>query len=261
MEAYTRIQSILERHSISSEILKSTKDIWCRDYMPIQVNEHKLVQFRYEPSYLRRYKHLRSNPREVCGVNGLIPFFSDINLDGGNVIAWKDKVIISDRVFLENPEYTDKTKLVADLESLLEAEIIIIPAVNKDWTGHADGYVRFLDDLTLIGNDLDFEDTDWVESMNKVLKDHGLSYINIPAFDHKIKGNRRHAIGWYMNYLEIGDLIIFPVFDVHGNKDQEALNLMVSLYPTKTIEPIVLNEIATEGGLIHCVSWNYKSAR
>ena len=257
-EAFFRIQRILDKYYIDYRFLKSTKGIWCRDYMPIQVNENKLIQFRYESSYPEGDGYHRSDPEEVCKSNGFEPIFSNINLDGGNVIAWENKVIISDRIFTENPEYTNKSELISNLEALLEAEVIIIPTVKGDMTGHADGYVRFLNSTTLIGNDLGFEYQYWSKLMKKVLKDHGLEYINMPAFEHSIKGNDYHAIGYYMIYLEVGNLIIFPVFEVPGNKDQDALDLMAKLYPGKIIEPIVLNEVALEGGLMHCVSWNCK---
>jgi agmatine deiminase len=260
-DAYKHIQLILDQHQVSYKFLKSTKDIWCRDYMPLQVQEDKFIQFRYEPSYLNNYKHLQSDPRIVCIDNGIDAEFSDINLDGGNVISWKDKVIISDRLFGENPEYMDKSKLIHDLESLFNAEVIIIPQVKSDMTGHADGYVRFLNENTLIGNDLDFEYKYWSKAIRKVMKDHHLDYIDMPAFDHKMKGNAIHAIGYYMNYLEIGNLIVFPVFEVEGNKDQEALDLVHDLYPEHLVEPVNINEIAYEGGLTHCISWNIKNLK
>lgn len=63
----------------------------------------------------------------------------------------KEKAIISDRVFSENPEY-EKSVLISELENRLEAEIIIIPLLKSDMTGHADGVVRFVDEKTVIGN-------------------------------------------------------------------------------------------------------------
>ena len=71
--------------------------------------------------------------------------YSDINLDGGNVVfsPSKEKVIISDRVFSENHGISE-SELAAKLEKLLEASLIIIPSLKSDMTGHADGMVRFV---------------------------------------------------------------------------------------------------------------------
>lgn len=48
-------------------------------------------------------------------------------------------------MFLENPDY-DIADLVRELTRLLKAEVIIIPSLKSDMTGHADGLVRFVDE-------------------------------------------------------------------------------------------------------------------
>ena len=37
------LTDLLEKHSIKYDFLKATKDIWCRDYMPIQIDEENFV--------------------------------------------------------------------------------------------------------------------------------------------------------------------------------------------------------------------------
>ena len=259
-QACDRIIAILDKYQIKYDFLKGTKDIWARDYMPIQIDVNSFVQFRYEPSYLEKYLHLQSNPRVVCKSNGITPDYSEINLDGGNIVKWTDRVILTDRVFSENPQYPDKKALVTEIERKLNAEVIIIPQIKSDMTGHADGLVRFYDDNTIIGNNLNEEYKYWGNAMQKVIQEYGFNYIEMPVFDYKVqyKNKSMSAIGCYMNYLEIGNLIIFPVFELEGNKDAEALNLMSDLFPTKIIEQININEIALKGGLMNCISWNLK---
>jgi len=255
------IIAILDKYQIKSAFLKDTKDIWARDYMPIQTDINSFVQFRYEPTYLKNDLHLQSNPKEVCKSNDFTPVYIDeINLDGGNIIKWHDKVILTDRVFSENPQYTDRKKLITDIEKELKAEVFIIPQIKSDMTGHADGLVRFYDEKTLIGNNLNDEYKYWRNAMKKFIQHFGFKYINMPVFDYKAqyKDKSMSAIGCYMNYLEIGNLIVFPVFELEGNKDAEALNIISDLYPKKTIERININEIAFKGGLMNCISWNIK---
>ena len=126
-----RLSEILKTHGVSIKKLKATKGIWCRDYMPIQVGNNEFTQFRYEPSYLQDELELQSDPTEVCQANGIKPKFSQINLDGGNVVNWNDKAILTDRLFDENPEYSNKTKLIDELENLLQAQVIIIPQIKS----------------------------------------------------------------------------------------------------------------------------------
>ncbi len=251
---------ILETRNIKYKFLKSTKDIWCRDYMPIQIDNEEFIQFRYEPSYLKNDLRLQSNPSKVCKANKIEPKFSNINLDGGNVVNWSNKAIISDRVFDENPEYSDKSKLIRELENLLNAEIIIIPQINTDMTGHADGMIRFVDQNTILGNDRNQEYKYWIDGINKVCKNHNLKYIDIPFFENR-EINKKYpynAIGCYVNYLEVDNLILLPVFEVEGNKDKEVLELFKSIFPNRIIETINYNEIGFFGGLLNCTTWTIK---
>lgn len=62
-----------------------------------------------------------------------------------------------------------------------------------------------------------------------------------------------------MNYLEVSDLIMVPVFEVKGNKDEEVINLLSEVFPDRTVEPVNINEVARHGGLLNCISWNVKS--
>lgn len=253
-----RLTAILEKHHIPFRFLKATKDIWCRDYMPVQTASGKLVQFRYAPSYLKQgdqWDNSRSDVEEICRANDIHPTTSPINLDGGNVLLCGDRAIISDRVFSENPDW-EAEKLLTELRQTLEAEIIIIPAQNGDMTGHADGMVRFIDRNTLLGNDREQEYKYWKEDINDVLKKHQLTYRDFPFFwDYKDPKHPDHAIGIYVNYLEIGDLIILPIFEVPGNKDTEAIQRLQELFPHRIIETINYNEIGLEGGLLNCTTW------
>jgi len=43
----------LAKHNIQHFELKGTKDVWCRDFLPIQGSESKYVQFTFDPSYSR----------------------------------------------------------------------------------------------------------------------------------------------------------------------------------------------------------------
>lgn len=252
------LTGILEKHHIPFRFLKATKDIWCRDYMPVQTASGKLVQFRYAPSYLKqgdRWDSSRSDVEEVCRANGIQPDTSLINLDGGNVLLCGDRAIISDRVFSENPDW-EQEKLLTELRRTLEAEIIIIPAQNGDMTGHADGMVRFIDRNTLLGNDREQEYKYWKEGINNVLKKYNLTYRDFPFFwDYKDPKHTGHAIGIYVNYLEVGDLIVLPVFGVPGNRDTEAVQQLQEIFPHRTIETINYNEIGLEGGLLNCTTW------
>lgn len=253
--------SVLIKHKVSVKKLRNTKDIWCRDYMPVQNRLGELIQFEYDPSYLRgkkEWEDSRSDVREVCSTNGINPIFSNIKIDGGNVVLYGDKVILTNRIFKENPEY-EKKQLISELEELLKAKVIIIPAVNTDVTGHADGMVRFVDKDTLLGNDLNAEYKYIRDGINKACLENGLQYINVPFFVPKYdKKQAMNAIGIYVNYLEVDNLIVLPKFGVVGNRDEEALSLFKKIFPDRIIETVDYNEVALEGGLLNCSTWTVK---
>ncbi len=255
-ETCKHLLEILDRHQVSYSFLKGTKDIWCRDYMPVRLESGKLIQFRYEPSYLMedsKYEAIRSDVQDVCKQNNISPQVSNINLDGGNVLICDGRAIISNRVFSENPEI-DKESLIKELSSLLECEIIIIPAINDDFTGHADGMVRFVDRNTILGNDRAKEYKYWRDGISEVLAQHHLNYIDVPFFEDK--GDRKHkdsAIGVYVNFLELNNLIIAPVFN--REMDKEAIDVLKKAFPHKSIETIDYSDVALEGGLLNCTTW------
>ncbi|MBO7145350.1 MAG: agmatine deiminase family protein [Salinivirgaceae bacterium] len=250
--------SILEKHNVNYSFIKGTKDIWCRDYMPIQTESDKFIQFKYDPSYLKgkkEWEDSRSDVREVCRLNGIKATFSDINLDGGNVLICEGRAILSDRIFSENPNY-EKETLVNQLSELLECEIIIIPALKskyEDLTGHADGMVRFVNRDTIIGNQRAGDYKYMQEGMQKVLETFNLTYIDIPYFQDKDPKHPYSAIGIYVNYLEVNDLIVLPVFG--RDEDKQVAEILHKTFPNKQIETINYDEIAKEGGLLNCTTW------
>lgn len=254
-ETCSRLIKILEMHDVKYAFLKGTKDIWCRDYMPIQTESGKFIQFKYDPSYLKGNKEWeasRSDVKEVCRVNGIEAQFSDINLDGGNVLICDGKAILSNRIFSENSNW-DKEKLVNELSKLLECEIIIIPAENDDMTGHADGMVRFVNRNTILGNKLANEYKYWREGMEKVIEQYGLKYIDVPFFLPKDPKHPHSAIGIYVNYLEVNNLIVLPVFG--RDEDKQAVDVLRQAFPDRVIETIDYNDVAQEGGLLNCTTW------
>ncbi|MCH5192148.1 MAG: agmatine deiminase family protein [Oscillospiraceae bacterium] len=245
-----RLFSALDSHGIQYSFLDNTRDIWLRDFMPIRTKSGKYVSFRYEPSYLNDYPHLKTDFRKnISGQLALESIiYSDINLDGGNVVfsPSKTKAVISDRVFMENFNYSS-AELVQELERLLEAQVIIIPSLRSDMTGHADGMVRFVDESTAVGN-ASHSLFGLEAHIKTALRNHGIEVYDFPYFDSK----GISAIGCYLNFLETESHLFLPVFD--ADLDKEAISTAKSVFK-KTIVPVNINEIAADGGVLNCISW------
>lgn len=245
----------LQNAGITANYLDNTKDIWCRDYMPVQVSENKFVQFRYYPSYLRykKYEKITTNPSEVWREMGLNVWESKIVLDGGNVVKWSNKAIVTDRVLKDNSTLNEKELYDTIKKELEVEELIIIPELKGDMTGHSDGLVRFVsDDLVLINDISDFNN-EYVQKLKYSLLNAGLNYISIPngyGKQEKYYDDR----GDYINFLEMKDLILIPAYGT--KKDEEVLEIYSDVFKGKRVENIDCNEIAKEGGVLNCITWN-----
>ena len=257
---YNELLIILRKHNIEPILLENTKDIWCRDYMPIQINEKEFVQFTFQPSYYKHDLHLQTNPEEIYNINKIYPTdVSYIKLDGGNVIRMDNKVIITDWVFNENDCNTifEKNKLKRHLKNILEVnEVIIIEHQKGDISGHADGMVRFINDNKVIINEAVYGTKSLYKKLKRTLLEHELEVIDFPYELCNEKNNVKDytAKGYYINYLHIGNLIVLPSFGFP--KDELAKEEISSLFPENKIESIDCNEIAFKGGVLNCISWN-----
>ena len=252
---FDKIKAILKKHSIQFKLLENTKDIWCRDYMPVQLKENNLLQFRYEPSYLKNDLHLQTNPNKVLLPTGFKLLKSMLNIDGGNITCSSTKAILTRRIFKENPTLSS-SDILSELKNLLEVEIFLVDDINTDMTGHIDGQIRFVSDESILVNEVALEYKYWQRSFYKMISKSKLTYHEMPWFIPSFKTKKNSSIGSYVNYLQIDNLIIFPIFECQGNKDRESLQVIKRVFPNSTIETININAIADEGGLMNCITWS-----
>ena len=253
---YGGLKSILEHHGIPLRIIPGTKDIWCRDYMPIQVSEEKFVQFRYKPDYLSgKYRRLRADGEIGLGLPWLRGYrCSEIVLDGGNVVKWSDGVILTEKVLTENPGW-GRGKLLAELRRLLEVDrVILIPSEPGDLTGHADGIVRFVDGARVIVNDYRRVDRIFGSTLERILKDVGLNLTKVPYRPRAGRYlNMPPATGNYINFLQVSRLIVLPV---HGlPEDGRTIRTVADAYEGVQICPLEASALAEEGGVHNCITW------
>jgi agmatine deiminase len=254
---YKRFETLLSDCQIDFPLLSGTKDIWAVDYMPIQIAENNFTQFVYSPSYLETPEELESisDAENICKSMGLYVKKSNILLDGGNVIRTTDRVIMSTRVFKENPGIPKK-QLIKQLQDTLEVDrLIFIPSDPKDFTGHADGMVRFLDDNTVLINDYSREKSAFQRNFRIALHNAGLKCIEIPYNPYSNKNNNQ-ANGIYINYLQMEGVIIVPVFNI--KEDEATVKLFENNFSNLAIKTIECNQIANQGGILNCISWNIK---
>ena len=206
---------IFDKHGVKYEFLE-TKDIWMRDFMPILLDDGRLISYDYDPDYLKdeKYSHLRTK---------IQPLKEHINLvlDGGNFVRLGAKAIMTDKIFRENPSKT-KTEIVETIKQKCTLnELIIIPKSKS-----------FNDRLT------------------KAFKKSGLD-VKFMKYKEGFFTKKRDW-GAYLNFIKIKGILIVPIYGI--DDDDVALEQIKKFYSSYRVETINLSEIIELGGALHCIT-------
>ncbi len=251
---YRRFTKELRKRGEQWKLLEKTRDIWCRDFLPIYGAGGVAVQFRYAPVYLAVKDRYRSRPEEFLPELGISPRFCDLKLDGGNLLLHGGAAIVSDRIFSENSD-RDEKEVVETIRTMLELDrLIVIPCdlPKIDMTGHADGMCRFIDDKHILLNDFHPESRDLKENVEKVFRDAGFEVVPLKVDSGYYKEN-----DWLcaINFYESDQALYVPVLGTMHEED--VLQQLERHFPSKEIVPIDSQEIVKDGGALNCVSWEY----
>jgi agmatine deiminase len=241
------IKQIMAENNIPVKEISNTKDIWCRDYYPIQVDAKRFIQFTYKPDYLKGYEDKITPPQKRYPIDPLV-------LDGGNLVVGRDKVIMTDKIYRENPGW-DRKLLRTRLQSILQSRLTIIPKQPFDYVGHSDGVVRFIDEQTVIVNDYIREDQEYGDRVKALLRREGFRVEPFPYFytiPPKCKYEIDTAVGIYLNYLRVGDVVVLPTFDLP--QDDQARQFLQRLLPKAKIFQLPATQLAEAGGVFNCVT-------
>lgn len=276
------IVDALRKRDIPFTYLKGTKDIWCRDYMPIQIKKDRFVFYRYTPDYLQDKigLALQTDPKfvfhegsnelrrllpmsmeEEVRFDGLRPIpvvhpvfhciELDLVIDGGNVVKCGDKVVITDKVFVENKDKTPQ-KVQRMLEEAFKCEVVFIPWDRTEKFGHCDGIIHYWgDNRVLMTNYADF-DKAFADEYLRILEKN----FDVTILKYNVK--RKHLRSWsYINFLQIGTLVLVPQIGIP--EDEQAMGQISSALPDCEIVGIPALEAVRRGGALNCISWNIKA--
>lgn len=261
-DEFQAIRETLGRHGVHYAAIPKTRDVWCRDYMPVVAADGELVQFVYWPRYLRN-KHsagLITPPTCYCKM----PFADEVResvilLDGGAIEICGRSGIVTERVFEDNAWY-DKADLAEKLKATLKLDtLIVIPVEPGDETGHVDGVVRFVNETQVVMNDYDalgHRARVYGQKVAAKLREHGVNHIHY--LPYAPTGNRGPdgmpvATGCYINFLKAGRLILLPQFEIEA--DKRAVEICRQIFSGCIVEAVGCRNLARGGGVLNCVSW------
>ena len=179
-------------------------------------------------------------------------------IDGGNVIKCSDKVIMTNKVFKENPNLSEK-QVREELERIF-GNVVFIPWNYKDewdFCGHSDGMIRYIDnDYVLINNICNHPENEWqLKEIKSILKENNLRYEQLDY------GAGYHGVNdWaYLNFLQVGNKIFMPTVE-KPDVDAKAQKQLESIYRCEVIPVPLLSIVKANGkyggGALNCISWN-----
>lgn len=249
-EIYKGLSDILKRNDIAYDTIPETKDIWCRDYMPIQTDDDEYICYRYRPDYLLKRKsdarYITDNIK-VCDRMNIKALNEKINIDGGNIVKAGNKIIMTEKVFAENA-HIEKSQLIQKLQTQMRSEIIFLPWDKNEVYGHADGIVKPISDDTVLMTNYDDFDIDFYNECKRRLSAHFKVETLRYNVRHKDKRN------WvYINFLTVGQLIIVPQINIE--EDAQAVKQLRQFYPNHQIELLNIEPIVAAGGGLNCITW------
>ena len=253
------IAEVLEANRIPYAYLSETKDIWCRDFMPIQIAEDRFVSYKYTPNYLQDKTGLRlqTDTEKVlhAGEYHLEPLLKnavtiDLVMDGGNVVKCGDTIVMTEKVFFENK---DKSRIEVEriLKEAFQSDVLFLPWDREETFGHSDGIVHYAGNGRILLTNYDDISPYYYNRFRKALKKH---FEVIPL---KYVTKRQHARSWaYINFLQVGKLVLVPQLGLE--EDAQALEQIGDALPGCEVIGIPSLEAVRRGGALNCISWNIK---
>ena len=254
------IVDALQKHGVPYVYLYGTKDIWCRDFMPIQIDEDRFMFYKYTPNYLQDKTglQLQTNLEDVFQAEAdqlqsikQKSVAIDLVLDGGNVVKCGNKIVMTDKVFVEN-----KNKTPQEVKRLLEeafcCEIVFLPWDRYEKYGHSDGIIHYLgDNRVLITNYADF-DKAFAQKFLQILEKH----FDVAIMNYTMEKTNKNS--WsYINYLQVGHHVLVPQLGIL--EDEQALEQIINALPEFDVVGVPTIEAVRRGGALNCISWNIKA--
>ena len=275
---YNQLKGALSSLQIPIDVLPYSKDVWCRDYMPVYIGNGQYVGFNFHPDYLwdkpSRREYITKQDLATEDMSIRFSDRMDLIFDGGNYVRCGNKVIMTDKVFSENSNWRP-VALLDRMEEAFQAEIVLLPWDMEEPYGHADGMVRYVgDNCVLMTNYLDFDQKykdDFGSKMKIVLEKAGFRVETIKFWD-KLKDdphfNDLMNESWcYINYLQVGSNVLVPKLSYSPLDEEAKHQIETALGQTVTVKlidvdmtPIVkdLNSQQNSGGALNCLSWTIK---
>lgn len=240
-------------------------DLWLRDLAPIRntfftfmrPNGKGFIQQQNFKSYLSQ-----------CTQNGHAIQQSVLKADGGNVVHNdEDTAIITTRILSKNSEYSYDQIFLELKKKLNLRNIVLVPEVSGEVSGHADLTLSFLDRNTVAFTDLTRKGR-----LRKVLQKKLGSKFRLVELDSiVIRDNPKFvttACGLHVNILSTDNYLYVPTYGMDpinrlrkGQSTSRDMRNVVKIAQNtkKTVVPVpVPFSVCELGGGTRCLSWQIR---
>ena len=256
---HKRLTQLFDELQIDWGEIEGTKDIWLRDFMPIQLKNNAFLTYKYAPNYLKEDRYLTDS--HAIGKRVLDECFgkdckrvdTGLTLDGGNFVECGTYWLLTVKAISDNDHRGEQLRKFVELA---HGRAVFLPWVsdepngtNADIYGHADGLVQWCGRKeALMSNYHDFHPQEAADIKN-ILERLGF-HVTEMLFD--VKHPNREYNWAYVNYLRVGRKIIVPTFGIE--EDNQALDYIRKANPQCEVRGFRLRCIANNGGALHCIT-------
>lgn len=251
---YTRLTRLFAEMEIEWGEIPGTKDIWARDFMPIQTERNEFVMYRYWPDYCDNDKDRKfiTDSHDCCRKLGLKCTEVSTLADGGNIMPCGDYYVMTTKV-----ERTNTHKEMEELQKALHHPILLIPwhKISEDEPyGHSDGLIHWCGEKRVLMSNHRDTDPQEADEIRLTMEKMGFT---VTEMTFESVSSQRHDLNWaYINYLQVGRKIIIPSFGIE--EDRIALRYVQEANPDCEIRNFRMRDIARNGGALHCLTWNIR---
>jgi len=257
------VQLYLERSGVALEnvvfLRNPTSDVWVRDFGPTFVRSERgdiaVITNAYVP-----YEHPFQNaddqfPIEFARQFGIPAYRLPIVVEGGNIVAdGRGTIVMCDSVLDRNPQISE-----ARLREIMEAyfgcqQLIILPSLAGEVTGHADMVVKFLDPETVAVASAD-PSYHWSDTFDEIANrlsqtrvDGGRTRLNVVRVPGVHTSKTNPKVWGYINALTVNRTVILPRYDLPS--DAVAEKIFTEHLPNFEILSVDMRDHLV--GAVHC---------
>jgi len=250
-----------EQDSNSTLLNLSLDTPWVRDYGPLQLKAHNGSVKWIDFAYSNQRTHDDSVPDKLARYMGASIKDGDYFLDGGAVISNGNGLCAITENSLEEAA-VDAFNII-EFEGFRDIlgckELVVLPALTGESTGHADIIAQFLSPSIVAVAQVNQEHTyviaaeleEAVELLKKAAENisQPLKVIRLPLI---VEVDFFYS---YINGTRLKNTYLIPSYhNVPSEIEQIAINVLQSVLPDIELSSIPAETIVKRGGAIHCIT-------